>query len=307
MGLEDREYLRDEARRYGEGGGGFGFGARTSMSENWAIRVIVILNIIVWVLQLGTEEHLPNGMTIGGATDWFSLSLNDLASFQIWRLLTYGFCHATSDPWHLAFNMLFLWMFGRMIEGVYGSREFLGMYLTGIVVSGVVQVIFTAVIGQPDSGTIGASGAVNAVVILTAMHFPRMTVYVMFVLPMQLWVLAILKVALDTMGMLDADGHVAHAAHLGGAAFGYLYFVRGWRIMPLLSGLDQFSNPVSSMQRKMRDRKRKKELQVFEPNDDELREEVDRLLEKIKNQGEASLTDEERQTLERASRVFKGR
>lgn len=307
MGLEDREYLRDEARRYGDGGGGFGFGGRGSLSGNWAIRTIIILNIVVWVMQIATGQQLPDGRTVGGITDWLSLSLTDLGSFQIWRLVTYGFCHAAGDPMHIVFNMLFLWMFGRMIEGIYGSREFMAMYLTGIVFSGATQALFTGIIGQPSSGTIGASGGVNAVVILTAMHFPRMTVYVMFILPMQLWILAILKVGLDTLGMFGSSGNVAHAAHLGGAAFGYLYFVRGWRISPLLSGFGGWSNPVSSMQRKMRDRKRQKELQVFEPNDDELREEVDRLLEKIKAHGEASLTDEERQTLERASRVFKGR
>jgi len=302
MGLEDREYLRDEARRYGDGGGGFGFGGRGSLSENWAIRNIIILNVVVWVLQIATGGSVREGIT-----PWLSLSVADLQTFQFWRLLTYGFCHSMGDPWHLIFNMLFFWMFGRMIEGIYGSREFLAMYLVSVFFSGVAQVVFSTLTGDYDTPVLGASGGVNAVVILTAMHFPRMTVYVMFIIPMQLWILAVLKVGLDTLGMVGGGSNVAHAAHLGGAAFGYLYFVRGWRISPLLSGFGGWSNPLSSMQRKMRDRKRKKELQVFEPNDDELREEVDRLLEKIKAHGEASLTDEERQTLERASRVFKGR
>jgi len=301
MGLEDREYLRDEARRYGGGGG---FGMRPSMSENWAIRTIIIINVIVWVLQLATSQP---GRPSSGLTQWCSLAFSDLQTLQIWRLLTYGFCHSVADPWHLIFNMLFFWMFGRLIEGIYGSREFLAFYLVSIVLSGIAQILITGLIGRPDASTIGASGGVNAVVILTAMHFPRMTVYVMFILPMQLWILAVLKVGLDTLGLVGGGGNVAHAAHLGGAAFGYLYFIRGWRVSTLLDRFQGVKNPVASMQRKMRDRKRQKELQVFEPNDDELRAEVDRILEKIKQQGESSLTNEERETLERASRVFRGR
>ncbi|MBD3672345.1 MAG: rhomboid family intramembrane serine protease [Planctomycetaceae bacterium] len=305
MGLEDREYLRDEARRYGAGGGGFGSGMRPSMSDNWAIRTIIIMNVVVWVLQLATAN--PNDPRAGGITEWLSLSLNDLASFQIWRLLTYGFCHATGDLMHIAFNMLFLWMFGRMVEGIYGSREFMAFYLMGILISGFANLLFSGVMGQPYVSMIGASGGVNAVVILTAMHFPRLTVYFMLFLPMPLWVLAIFYVGMDALGLIGGGDGIAHAAHLGGAAFGFLYFRRGWRLSPLLSSFENWQNPIASMQRKRRDRKRQKELQVFEPQDDELRAEVDRILAKINERGEASLTDDERKTLERASRIFRGR
>ncbi|MDG2388856.1 MAG: rhomboid family intramembrane serine protease [Planctomycetaceae bacterium] len=310
MGLDDRDYLRDEARRYGDGGGGFNM--RASFSDQWAIKTIVIINVIVWVLQLATTKPGAGG----GITPWLSLSLSDLGSFQIWRLLTYGFCHSVQGDdaiWHIVFNMLFLWMFGRMVEGIYGSREFLAFYLAGIIFSGVAQIVFMGLMGYPASGTIGASGGVNAVVILTAMHFPNVKVFLFFIIPIPLWVLAAFKVGMDSLGLVNfimgrgLDDHVAHAAHLGGAAFGYLYFVRGWRVSPLFQKFQNLSNPVSKMQRKMRDQKRKKELQVFEPNDDDLREEVDRILAKIKAEGEASLSDEERETLERASRVFRGR
>jgi len=313
MGLENRDYLRDEARRYGDGGGG-GFGVRSSFSDQWAIKVIIMINVVVWLLQLVTAKPGEGGG--GGITSWLSLSLSDLGSFQIWRLLSYGFCHAVEGDgavWHIVFNMLFLWMFGRMVEGIYGSREFLVFYLTGIVFSGIAQIVFMGLMGYPASGTIGASGGVNAVVILTAMHFPNVKVLLFFILPIPLWGLAAFKVGMDSLGLINfisgrgLNDNVAHAAHLGGAAFGYLYFVRGWRVSPLLQKFETWTKPVSTMQRKMRDKKRKKELQVFEPNDDDLREDVDRILAKIKAEGESSLSDDERETLERASRVFRGR
>lgn len=301
MGLEDREYLRDEARRYGGGGGA---GMRASFSDQWAVRAIVIINVAVFVLQLATDR--PNDAN-SGITRWLDLSANDLASLQIWRLLTYGFCHSTGNLMHILLNMFIFWMFGRMVEGIYGSREFLMFYLMGVIISGFANVGVSLVTGETAVPMLGASGGVNAVVILTAMHFPRMIVYLMFVLPVQLWIVAVGYVAIDTFGMIQGGGNIAHAAHLGGAAFGFFYYRRQWRITPWFSQISHFSSPFSNMKRKYRQRQTKKQLQVFEPNDDDLREQVDRILAKIKAQGEASLTDEERQTLERASRVFRGR
>jgi len=301
MGFEDREYLRDEARRYGGGGG---FGMRSSFSDQWAIRTIIIINVVVFVLQLVTQR--PNA-PLGGLTQWLDLSAQDLASFQIWRLLTYGFCHDPNNLMHILFNMFIFWMFGRMVEGIYGSREFLMFYLTGILISGIANVAVSAIAGTSQIPVLGASGGVNAVVILTAMHFPRMTVLLFFIIPVQLWIVAIAYVAIDTFGLIQGGGNIAHAAHLGGAAFGYFYYRRQWRISPLFSRLSGLTSPFASMKQKYRQHQTRKQLQVFEPNDEDLREQVDRILAKIKDHGEASLTDEERQTLERASRVFRGR
>jgi len=303
MGFDDREYLRDEARRYG-GGGGFGRGV--SFSDQWAVRTIVIINVVVYILQLVSQN--PRVLD-SGLTQWLNLSAHDLASFQIWRLVTYGFCHSTGDIFHLLWNMIFLWIVGRMVEGVYGSREFLAFYLTGILVSGLAHVLISVAAGHTMETVVGASGGVNAALVVAAFHFPRAIIYVMLILPVQIWLLAVIGVAMDVLGLLapQSGDKIAHAAHLGGAVFGYFYYSGQWRISPLFSSLSSFTSPFANMKRKYRQRQTRKQLQVFEPNDDELRERVDEILTKIKDHGEASLTDEERQTLERASRVFRGR
>lgn len=301
MGLEDREYLKDEARRYGGGGG---FGMRPSFSDQWAIRTIIIINVAVFILQLMTQDRRN---PLSGITRWLDLSAQDLASFQFWRLLTYGFCHSTENLMHILLNMFIFWMFGRMVEGIYGSREFLMFYLAGVLISGIANVVVSTIGGTPEIPMVGASGGVNAVVILTAMHFPRMIVYLFFVLPVQLWIVAVGYVVIDALGLIQGEGNIAHAAHLGGAAFGYFYYRHQLRLSPLASGLSNLSSPFGNMKRKYRQHQTRKQLQVFEPNDDELRQQVDDILAKIQEQGEASLTDEERETLERASRVFRGR
>jgi len=241
-----------------------------------------------------------SGNLTGGVTDWLSLNLGDLyPTFQIWRLVTYGFCHGSLP--HIAINLFVLWMFGRNVEPVYGSREFLAFYLTGVVLSGLCHVGMQ-VVEQDPAGVIGASGGVMAVVFLTAMLYPREKVYVMFILPLELRWMAVLYAAADVMGFISGGSNVAHAAHLAGAAFGVLYKYNDWRIMRVVSRWPRLKKPSLS--------RTQSNVRLYHPSRDEpSREEVtarvDSLLEKISRDGEASLTDAERQFLKDASRRYR--
>jgi membrane associated rhomboid family serine protease len=293
MGLEDREYLRDEARRYGEGGGGVRFGLPGGgFSGEWAVRVVLITNIVVFLLQHATIDS--------PVTSWLRLDWDDVAAGQVWRLLTYGFCH--NNLLHILFNMYLFWIFGKRLEGIYGSREFLSFYLSALIFSGLCHLGYQLATGR-SAGVIGASGGVFAVEVLAAMHFPTMIMLFMFVFPMQLRHMVMIFIGIDLLAFSREDG-IARAAHLGGAAFGYFYYRGSWRIFPLFGSL---ASPVATLKSRWRNRRRKQQLQIFEPNDDELQQELDRILAKIKAEGEAGLSREERATLERASRYFRGR
>ena len=93
---------------------------------------------------------------------------------QVWRLLTHAFCHDRYGVFHILFNMLFLYWFGCTLESMYGSREFLLFYLAAAVFAGLAFVGLDLYTGSRIPG-IGASGAVMAVTMLYAMHFPRDT------------------------------------------------------------------------------------------------------------------------------------
>ncbi len=207
--------------------------------------------------------------------------------------------------WHIVFNMYFLWMFGRLVEPIYGSREFLAFYLTAIVVSGFCFLGVRGV-GQIDAELIGASGAVMAVVFLAAMHYPREKVYVMFVIPLEFRWLAVLYALGDLFGFVRAEGNIAHVAHLGGAAFGVAYKYYGWRMYGIW-------NRLRGGIRLPRLRSRPK-VRLYKPSGSsygtsrrDLDSQVDRILDKISKQGEASLTDDERELLKQASRKYKKR
>ena len=300
MGIYSRDYLRDE----GPQASSYGF---TPPANLWALKYLLIANIAVFVLQLAMQRtvRVPviDGLGNPGVvsrldsvvTNALSLDLAHLESLQVWRLISYGFCHGGME--HLLFNMFVLWMFGRLVEPIYGSREFLAFYLSGVVISGLCHVAIQLVSGNPV-GVIGASGGVMSVVFLTAMCYPRLTVLLFFVIPMQMRWLAVLYAVVDVCGLANPDSSVAHAAHLGGAAFGVLYRLKGWKITDWFAGWGASGGRL---------RKASPDVRIYDPGpsgqgDDGLDQELDRILTKISQHGEASLNESERNTLTDASR-----
>jgi membrane associated rhomboid family serine protease len=257
----------------------------------------LIANIAVFVLQLMTAQS-PGG----GAREWLSLSAGDLYRFQVWRLLTYGFCHDPQNLMHILFNMYFLWMFGRLVEPIYGSREFLAFYLTAVCISGLCFVAVHAT--QPNASVLGASGGVMAVVMLSAMHFPRMKILLMFVIPIEFRWLAVMYVVADLFGFFGGGTGVAHMAHLGGAAFGLAYKYYDWR---LLRTWDRLRGRFSGGGTRWVPPSRRPKVRIYQPKQENLDEQVDAILDKISREGEASLSEEERSILKDASRRYKDR
>jgi membrane associated rhomboid family serine protease len=149
----------------------------------------------------------------------------DPRDFAWWQLLSYQFLH---DPWgimHLLFNMVFLWVFGIVVEDRLGRVGFLGFYLAGGAVAGLLQIAVS------DAPVIGASGSTAAVAGAFLALFPRGRIMVLlfflligvYSIP-AVWFIG-LYVAIDLIGAVgslfdDRGGGVAFAAHLGGYAFG---------------------------------------------------------------------------------------
>src|SRR5262249_51546841 len=134
------------------------------------------------------------------------------------------------------------------IESMYGSREFLLFYLTAALIAALAFVGLDLWTGATAPG-IGASGAGMAGTMLYAMHFPRETIYVFWLggVGMRLLMLFVVIFAWHALllalgGERFMDG-VAHAAHLGGLAFGFAYGKWQWRLEPLLDWLPGLRKP----------------------------------------------------------------
>jgi len=282
MGIYDREYYREEPR-------GLHLGAPRTMVMN-----LVVINAVIFLADL---------LFLGGEARELMALQADLFShpWQAWQLLTYGFAHA--DIYHVLFNMLGLWWFGGGMESHYGGRRFLGFYLTGMILAGLGWAASQTWLFQDVNGSVvGASGAVAAVMVLYAIHYPTRMFYFWGVIPVPVWLLVGLFVLQDFVAFRDAargdnavlGGRIAYAAHLCGAAYGALYYQFRWSLESLLPG-------KLSLKR-LKPRPKLRIHREAPPEEGDLEDRVDRILEKITRDGEASLSREERRTLEEASR-----
>jgi membrane associated rhomboid family serine protease len=287
MGIYNRDYFRNDNRPLGQGFLASGF--------KW----IIAANVAVYILQLVTADVV---------TDYLDLKPSAVLHGEVWRLVTYAFCHSRHDPLHILFNMLFLYWFGATLERMYGTREFVLFYFAGAFVSGVANFALSIVL-RDNSPAIGASGAVMAVLMLYAIHFPRDEMYFLL-FRLQVRFVVLIYVVYDLWPVLRAMGgdgrtdNVAHMAHLGGLAFGYAYHHFGMRLDRGWGSLKNLRAP------RIRLKRPPESIRIYEPHKEEDRNEnldvkVDAILAKIQAHGEASLSDQERETLKRASQRYK--
>lgn len=295
MGIENREYLRDE---YDDAGV-----FRRPASKPMTL-ILVIVTAAVFVLQLLTSR--PGGTSL--VQEWLSLNFDQaVLKGQVWRLLTYAFCHDQRDPLHIVFNMIVLYSIGGVLRHLLGDREFLWFYLAAAVFAGICSLAFYRLVGI-NAEIIGASGATMAVFCMVALHYPQRKALLMGIVPIQFRWLLVAFVAFDTVPMINqvaaalqdqqTSSQVANSAHIGGLIFGFLYF--RWN-MRITRWWDQFSG-------RMKMRRGRGHLRVFteapEP-ESSLSSQVDDILEKISRSGEASLTSRERNILAQASKQYR--
>jgi membrane associated rhomboid family serine protease len=153
--------------------------------------------------------------------DHFLVSFESVANLRVWTLITSAFSH--HDPWHLLFNMLALYVFGRDVGLALGWKTLLNLYLVGGVVASAGHVLYSIATGDP-SPALGASGAVMAISVMYAALFPNRTLLLQFFIPVPAAVAVGMYIVLDVFGMVGGGGGVAHAAHLGGAAYGLAWW-----------------------------------------------------------------------------------
>ena len=263
----------------------------------------MIANAAVFVVNMLLAGRLSAPVGDGGFWLAFSWSgMWDGFGLGLVRLVTYQFTHAYADPMHFLMNMLVLYFFGTMAETRLGYRGTIKLYLAGGVAGALLHLGLAALQGHANVQLVGASGACYGFLVYAASMAPRsMVIFIVF--PIQLWILAAGLVFLGLYATFIelVDGYVggvAHGAHLGGAALGFVAFRRSWfidwadhagRERPgLLRGL------VQGVQQK-RDAQRQQKAR-----EDQLQ--MDEILAKVKQSGLASLSPAERRFLERMSK-----
>jgi rhomboid family protein len=168
-------------------------------------RALLIANVAVYLLQMLTGDALlihfalwPLGPPPG--------EYAGLPGFEPWQLVTYSFLHGGFT--HIAFNMLALWMFGGPIERLFGSRPFALYYFVCVIGAAVAQLLVAAY----------------------CMMYPHARILLLFPpIPMPAWLFVIGYGALELfLGITGTQAGVAHFAHLGGMAIGFV-LIQYWR------------------------------------------------------------------------------
>jgi len=175
------------------------------------VKKIIIACVSVFVVQLIAGRPI---------IDYFSLiPLRLLRDFYFWQLLTYMFLHG--GIFHLVFNMLALFMFGCEMERYWGSQRFLRYYLITGIGAGLCVFLTPSAYSLP---TLGASGAIYAVLLAYGLTFPNRIIYMymIFPLPAKYFVMIIGGIAFLS-ALSSGNSEVSNIAHLGGMAFGYFY------------------------------------------------------------------------------------
>ena len=304
---------------------------------------LLIINGIAFLATLVLEMRGIDLANIGGLH--FFLADN----FHLYQFISYLFLHG--NFMHILSNMFGLWMFGCVIENVWGPKKFLFYYITCGIGAGLIQELaqfgqFYLTIAEQAPGiglgelinvghqlshqlnswtTIGASGAVYAVILAFGMTFPNERLFIIpFPFPIKAKWFVVGYVAIEFFSAVgtSADG-VAHTAHLGGMLFGFL-MIRYWNKHPnssfdrsrgqqffenLKRSFDQRQHNNSSQSSQRRnpnmhaERGGSKEADMdYNARKRANQAEIDAILDKIRKSGYDSLTKEEKQKLFEASK-----
>jgi membrane associated rhomboid family serine protease len=182
-------------------------------------QALILINVLAFLLDSASGDLLTELMALWPIG----------ANFMPWQIITYAFLHGNLT--HLLFNMFGVYMFGSDLERVWGPRRYLIFYMVSAIAAAITQLIVSSLTGAVYP-TIGASGAVFGLLLAFAMVFPRRMVVPLFPpIPMRAPIFVALYGGLElVLGVTGTQAGVAHFAHLGGMAGGFL-LMRYWRSM----------------------------------------------------------------------------
>jgi len=276
-----------------------------------AVKYLLLTNVGFFFLQLAADDVIVK---------WFALTPYEVVNdFAVWQLVSYMFLHGGIG--HILMNMLVLWMIGCELERYWGTKEFLRFYSICGIGAGLVHMIVSFALSNPNTpmiSVVGASGAIYGLLMAFGILFPNrvITLLLLFILPINIKVKYLVTIA----GLIvlysslhyvqQPGGGVAHFAHLGGMLVGFLYLKN---IKPSLRwGEPIFSNRsqkpgMSGLGKWFRQRtEKRRQMQVVRRRQQEvqLRERVDAILDKINEVGYENLSEQEKQILKEASQYL---
>lgn len=218
-----RRWGRPSYKTYG-GYSGFGYGYGLTP----VVKKLILANAIIFfalaLVRVFSPPLYVNSILLLGL-----VPRETVFSLRLWQPLTYLFLHA--GFLHVFFNMFGLWMFGSPLERDWGSRRFLRYYLLTGVGAGFLNVGVSLLWGGAAASipTIGASGAIYALLLAYGVLYPHQPIFIWFLFPVPARIFVLIFGALAFLSALQEPGSgVSHVSHLGGMVFGLGYLRGGW-------------------------------------------------------------------------------
>lgn len=277
---------------------------------------LIVINVAVFLLLAVVYVFSK----IGGFDAFFEVVHNQflippkMAAFILrpWTIVTYAFAHSLTDIFHILFNMLALYWFGRLFIEYLGNDKLIAVYVLGALAGGIVYLLMFNTVPffvqrSEFSGMVGASAAVYAVMVGAATLLPNYTFFLLFLGPVRIKYIVLFYIILSFLGSVgpNAGGNLAH---LGGALMGFVYIKQlqvgvnwgGWITATLdwLKGLFEPRPKVKVSYRKDEPRKKATTPGFTKAS----QEEIDAILDKISDRGYESLSKEEKEKLFNASK-----
>ncbi len=284
---------------------------------------LIIINVVIFlamgVLMVTAKISGADGL-FQFVYDQFSIPPQITLFFsKPWTIITYSFAHhfnyenSYADIFHILFNMLALYWFGRIFVEYLGSNKLVALYILGALVGGLLYLFMFNTIPffierSEFSGMVGASAAVYAVMFATATLLPNYTFFLLFFGPVKIKYIAFFYIVISFLGSVGSNAG-GNLAHLGGALIGFVYIKQlqagvDWGSWITVT-LDWFRNLFKTKSKvkvtyRSEDQKTKKAVKV--PFSKTSQGEIDAILDKISDRGYESLTKEEKERLFNASK-----
>lgn len=242
---------------------------------------------------------------------YFALSGYNFKHFYLWTPITYGFLHDTIAVWHILFNLLAFYIIGVQLVPYLKKDKFLILYFGGVILGGIFWLTFNL---KGHSPLVGASAGISAMLIFMCCLFAERQMSFLFI-PIYfkakhfawgivLFSLLMFYMSLDANTLQESGTRIAHAAHIGGFLWGWFFFKVIYPIELSWTRQRSASRP-ERLARKGKVEARSFQYKVNISSREHLREEVDRILDKINSKGFGSLTEEEKKTLDQARDILK--
>lgn len=223
-----------------------------------------------------------------------------------WTIITYMFVHDQRSIFHILINMLMLFFFGPPLEAQWGGKEFIKYYT----ICGVGAAFFSLIFREGP--VIGASGAIYGVMLAYALNWPNSLIWIYAIFPIKAKYLVLILGAISFYSaywaVRGASDGIAHFAHLGGLVVGFVYVKKGWEIGVWFEAIKKRLSKrrlrvISGGRDDAPDSRRRSKRAAEEAK---IHDVIDRILDKIRDEGLDSLTPEERRFLDEYSRRHQG-